>query len=132
MKTTANWAPTTSGWPTHGDPAGSSGLGVRPFDYGPGVGDVLDHDHSPVRFTRPTLAPAAFPRTAKTLFQSLNMPDDTWNPKGLDIPLRRPFEIFIPNVCAIDMDTTGTWPYGRRPEDQVATRLLPMFLDMSV
>ncbi len=58
------------------------------------------------------------------------MPDDSWNPKGLDIPLRRPFEIFVPNVCAIDMDTTGTWPYGRRLEDQVATRFLSMFLDM--
>ena len=44
------------------------------------------------------------------------MPDDTWNTKGLNIPLRRPFEIFIPNVCAIDMDTTGTWPFGRRPK----------------
>jgi hypothetical protein len=33
-------------------------------------------------------------------------------------------------VTAIDMDTTGTWPYGRRPEDQVATRFLSVFLDM--
>ena len=72
----------------------------------------------------------AFPRTRKTLFQKLNMPDDSWNPKGLDIPLRRPFEIFVPNVCAIDMDTTGSWPFGRRPEDQVATRFLSLFLDM--
>ena len=58
------------------------------------------------------------------------MPDSSWNPKGLPIPLRRPFEIFIPNVCAVDMDTTGTWPFGRRLEDQVATRFLSMFLDM--
>jgi hypothetical protein len=29
------------------------------------------------------------------------------------------------------MDTTGTWPFGRRPEDQVATRFLSLFLDMS-
>ena len=28
------------------------------------------------------------------------------------------------------MDTTGTWPFGRRPEDQVATRFLALFLDM--
>ena len=28
------------------------------------------------------------------------------------------------------MDTTGTWPFGRRPEDQVATRFLSLFLDM--
>ena len=59
------------------------------------------------------------------------MPDDSWNRNGLDIPLRRPIEIFIPNVCAIDMDTTGTWPFGRRLEDQVATRFLSLFLDMA-
>jgi hypothetical protein len=57
------------------------------------------------------------------------MPDDSWNPKKLNIPLRRPFEIFVPNVCAIDMDTSGTWPFGRRLEDQVATRFLSLFLD---
>ena len=59
------------------------------------------------------------------------MPDDSWNPKGLNIPLRRPVEIFVPNVNAIDMDTTGTWPFGRRLEDQVATRFLSVFLDMN-
>ena len=73
----------------------------------------------------------AFRRVKKTLFQELNMPDDKWNKKRLPIPLKRSFEIFVPNVCAIDMDTTGTWPYGRRLEDQVATRFLSLFLDMS-
>jgi hypothetical protein len=29
------------------------------------------------------------------------------------------------------MDTNGTWPFGRRPEDQVATCFLAVFLDMS-
>ena len=38
---------------------------------------------------------------------------------------------FCPKVLSIDMDTTGTWPYGRRLEDQVATRFLSLFLDMS-
>jgi hypothetical protein len=33
-------------------------------------------------------------------------------------------------VESIDMDTNGTWPFGRRPEDQVATRFLSIFLDM--
>jgi hypothetical protein len=51
------------------------------------------------------------------------MPDDSWNP-GPDIPLRRS-EIFVPNVCAIDMDTTGTSGRSTSPEDQVATRLAP-------
>ena len=32
-------------------------------------------------------------------------------------------------MCAIDVDTTGTWPFGRRLEDQVATRFLSLFLD---
>ena len=49
---------------------------------------------------------------------------------GSNIPLKRAFEVFVPNVCAIDMDTTGTWPFGRRLEDQVATRFLSVFLDM--
>ncbi|HUK33929.1 MAG TPA: hypothetical protein VLV86_08480, partial [Vicinamibacterales bacterium] len=35
------------------------------------------------------------------------------------------------NVAAIDMDTNGSWPYGRRLEDQVATRFLSIFLDMA-
>jgi hypothetical protein len=73
----------------------------------------------------------AFPLVEKVLFQPLRLPDDSWNPKGVDIPLRRAFEVFVPNVCAIDMDTTGTWPFGRRLEDQVATRFLALFLDMS-
>ena len=57
------------------------------------------------------------------------MPDNSWNNGGQKIALKRTFEIFIPNVCAIDMDTTGSWPFGRRPEDQVATRFLSFFLD---
>jgi hypothetical protein len=107
------------------------GWGFGPSISALGLKTSFNHDNSPVSIHR-TYATAleAFPRAKKTLFQALNMPDDSWNPKGLNIPLRRPFEIFVPNVCAIDMDTTGTWPYGRRLEDQVATRFLSMFLDM--
>jgi len=107
------------------------GWGFGPSISALGLRTSFDHDNSPVSVHKTyVLAIEAFPRVKKTLFQQLNMPDDKWNKSGLDIPLRRPFEIFIPNVCAIDMDTTGTWPYGRRPEDQVATRFLSMFLDM--
>jgi hypothetical protein len=96
-----------------------------------GLHTSFDHDNSPVSVHKTYATPIeAFPRVKKALFQKLIMPDDKWNKKGLDIPLRRPFEIFVPNVCAIDMDTTGTWPFGRRLEDQVATRFLSMFLDM--
>jgi hypothetical protein len=111
---------------------GHLGWGFGPSISALGLKPSFDHDNSPVSIHKTyDTAIAAFPRTAKTLFQHLNMPDDSWNPKGLNIPLRRPFEIIVPNVCAIDMDTTGTWPFGRRLEDQVATRFLAMFLDMS-
>ena len=107
------------------------GWGFGPSISALGLRTSFDHDNSPVSVHKTYATPIeAFPRAKKTLFQKLNMPDDSWNKKGMDIPLRRPFEIFVPNVCAIDMDTTGTWPFGRRLEDQVATRFLSMFLDM--
>jgi hypothetical protein len=107
------------------------GWGFGPSISALGLATCFDHDNSPVSVHRTyDNVLTAFPRAQKLLFQKLNMPDDSWNPKGLDIPLRRPVEIFIPNVCAIDMDTTGTWPFGRRLEDQVATRFLSLFLDM--
>ena len=77
-----------------------------------------------------SLATPAFPRVRRLILQKLNMPDDSWNTSGKEIPLRRPFEIFVPNVYAIDMDTTARWPFGRRLEDQVATRFLSLFLDI--
>jgi Domain of unknown function (DUF4331) len=107
------------------------GWGFGPSISALGLATSFDHGNSTVSVHKTyDSALEAFPRAKKTLFQPLNMPDDKWNKKGLDIPLRRPFEIFVPNVCAIDMDTTGTWPFGRRLEDQVATRFLSMFLDM--
>ena len=107
------------------------GWGFGPSISALGLATSFDHGNSPVSVHKTyDSAIEAFPRVKKVLFQQLNMPDDKWNRKGLEIPLRRPFEIFVPNVCAIDMDTTGTWPFGRRLEDQVATRFLSMFLDM--
>ena len=107
------------------------GWGFGPSISALGLQTSFNHDNSPVSVHKTySSVVAAFPRVKKTLFQKLNMPDDSWNPKKLNISLRSPFEIFVPNVCAIDMDTTGTWPFGRRLEDQVATRFLAMFLDM--
>lgn len=107
------------------------GWGFGPSISALGLPCAFDHDDSPVSVHKVhATAITAFPRVRKVIFQQLRMPDDSWNPKGLDIALRRPVEIFIPNVCAIDMDTTGTWPFGRRLEDQVATRFLALFLDM--
>jgi Domain of unknown function (DUF4331) len=111
---------------------GHLGWGFGPSITALGLASAFDHDNSPVSLHRTyTHVVDAFPRVSKILFQELNMPDDSWNRKGLPIPLRRPADIFIPNVNSIDMDTTGTWPFGRRLEDQVATRFLSTFLDMS-
>ena len=107
------------------------GWGFGPSISALGLRTSFDHDNAPVSVHRTYSSPVeAFPRVKKVLFQDLTMPDTTWNKRGLHIPLRRALEIFVPNVCAIDMDTTGTWPFGRRLEDQVATRFLSMFLDM--
>jgi len=109
---------------------GHLGWGFGPSVSALGLGTCFDHGNSPVSVYKTyTLAAEAFPRVKKCFFQTLNMPDDSWNPKHLNIPLKKPFEIFIPNTEAIDMDTTGTWPFGRRLEDQVATRFLSIFLD---
>jgi hypothetical protein len=108
------------------------GWGFGPSITALGLKTAFDHSNSPLPVHKEvTSALAAFPRVKKVIFQQLNMPDNSWNKSGKPIPLRRPIEIFIPNVCAIDMDTTGTWPYGRRLEDQVATRFLSLFLDMN-
>jgi hypothetical protein len=111
---------------------GHLGWGFGPSITALGLSSAFDHDNSPVSIHRTyTHVADAFPRVRKILFQELNMPDDSWNPKGFQIPLRRAIDIFIPNVNSIDLDTTGTWPFGRRLEDQVATRFLSTFLDMS-
>jgi hypothetical protein len=108
------------------------GMGFGPSISALGLKSAFDHGNLPVS-THKIFSSVieAFPLVQPVLFQEMRMPDDSWNPKGLNIPLRRPVEIFIPNVNAIDMDTTGTWPFGRRPEDQVATRFLSVFLDMN-
>ncbi len=107
------------------------GWGFGPSISALGLKCAFDHENSPVSVHKVySSVAAAFPKVTKTLFQEMRMPDESWNPKGLDISLRRPVEIFIPNVNSIDMDTTGTWPFGRRLEDQVATRFLSVFLDM--
>ncbi len=108
------------------------GWGFGPSVSALGLPTCFDHDNSPVSVHKTyKLATVAFPRVKDCLFQRLKMPDDSWNKSGKDIPLKRTFEVFIPNLTSVDMDTTGTWPYGRRPEDQVATRFLATFLDMS-
>jgi len=108
------------------------GWGFGPSISALGLPTCFDHDNSPVSVHKTyKLALKAFPRAKKCLFQKLNMPNDDWNTSGKDIPLKRTFEVFVPNLTSVDMDTNGTWPYGRRPEDQVATRFLATFLDMS-
>jgi hypothetical protein len=107
------------------------GWGFGPSISALGLGTCFDHSNSPVSVYKTyKLAIEAFPRVKKCFFQRVNMPDNSWNVKGLDIKPPRTFEIFVPNVASIDMDTNGTWPFGRRFEDQVASRFLALFLDM--
>lgn len=107
------------------------GWGFGPSISALGLGTCFDHSNSPVSVHKTyNLAIKAFPRAKKCFFQRVNMPDNSWNVKNLDIKPPRTFEIFIPNVASIDMDTNGTWPFGRRLEDQVASRFLALFLDM--
>ena len=111
---------------------GHLGWGFGPSITALGLPTCFDHDDSPVSVHKTyKLATAAFPRSKKCFFQALNMPDESWHKGNMEIPLRRTFELFVPNLTSIDMDTTGTWPFGRRPEDQVASRFLSTFLDMS-
>ncbi len=108
------------------------GWGFGPSISALGLGTCFDHGNSPVSVDKTySNAVEAFPRIKKCLFQELNMPDNSWNTSGAKINLKRTYEVFTPNVCAIDMDTNGSWPFGRRPEDQVATRFLSTFLDMA-
>ena len=111
---------------------GHLGWGFGPSITALGLGTCFDHDGSSVSVNRTyDLAIEAFPKAKPCVFQEVNMPDDSWRRnKNVVIPPKRPFEIFVPNVCAIDMDTNGSWPYGRRLEDQVANRFLSIFLDM--
>jgi len=107
------------------------GWGFGPSINALGLNSCFDHSNAPVSvFKTYDLAIEAFKRSKKCFFQRVNMPDNSWNVKGLDIKPPRTFEIFIPNVASIDMDTNGSWPFGRRLEDQVATRFLSLFLDM--
>jgi hypothetical protein len=108
------------------------GWGFGPSVTALGLRGSFNHDNSPVSVYRTyDSVVEAFPRVAKMLFQPMTMPDESWHlHKDVNIPVRRAFEVFVPNVAAIDMDTNGSWPYGRRLEDQVATRFLSIFLDM--
>lgn len=108
------------------------GWGFGPSISALGLSTCFDHSNSPVSIHKTyKLATVAFPRVKKCFFQDVNMSDDSWNTSGKPIKLKKTFEIFLPNVTSIDMDTTGIWPYGRRPEDQVASQFLALFLDMT-
>ena len=105
------------------------GWGFGPSMTAMGLPTCFDHGDVTVSKVVNYVDPiTAFVPVAKCLFQELNMPEG-WNPRNKSIPLKRPYEIVIPNLAAVDMDTTGTWPYGLRPDDQVATRFIALFLD---
>lgn len=110
---------------------GHLGWGFGPSITALGLGSCFDHGGAPVSVhKRYWFATPAFKRGKKCVFQELNMPDVQWKAPDVDVKPLKTFEIFVPNVTSIDMDTNGTWPYGRRLEDQVASRFLSIFLDM--
>jgi hypothetical protein len=71
-------------------------------------------------------------RVIGCLLQPVRMPDASWR-RVAGAPVAMPLvaSLFHPNTLVVDLDTTGTWPFGRRPEDQVASRFTSLFLDMS-
>ena len=84
------------------------GWGFGPSITALGLRCAFDTDNAPVPVHRLYhSAVEAFPRTRQVIFQPLNMPDDSWDVHALGIPLRRPFEIFVPNVCALDMESAA-------------------------
>ena len=65
------------------------GWGFGPSISALGLRTSFDHDNSPVSVHKTYDAAHildAFHRVKKTLFQELNMPDDSWNKKHLKIP----------------------------------------------
>jgi len=72
------------------------------------------------------------PRALKCLLMSLRMPNDEWKNVSKDSSKLHPpivATLFHPNTLKVDMDTNGTFPFGRRPEDQVASRFTSLFLN---
>ena len=129
----ASWAPTISGWRRISSSgwvisAGALARRSRRSDW-PAPSITTIHRSRCTAPTRTSSTPSRASR--RSCFRSSTCPTIAGTRKGLPIPLRRAVDIFIPNVNSIDMDTTGTWPFGRRLEDQVATRFLSTFLDMS-
>lgn len=75
---------------------------------------------------------AAASRVAGCLLQSVKMPPGLkWQRTGVNVSPPMVASLFHPNTLMVDLDTTGTWPFGRRPEDQVASRFTALFLDMN-
>ncbi len=66
--------------------------------------------------------------------QTVRLPEDVkWKTPRSDaagIRMPRVISLFLPNVMTVDLDTTGTWPFGHRPNDQIGGRFNALFLKM--
>jgi hypothetical protein len=66
--------------------------------------------------------------------QAVRLPADVqWKTPRSDLEgvhMPRVISLFLPNVMTVDLDTTGTWPFGHRPTDQLASRFTTLFLKM--
>lgn len=97
------------------------GWGFAPSVSALGLGTCFDHDNSRVSVHKTyDLATAAFPRVKRCFFQTLHMPDDTWNKSGKPIREKRTFEIFLPNVTRVDRVAPSV--RGRRSTSVIRTR----------
>jgi hypothetical protein len=73
---------------------------------------------------------AQVPHAVNCLTQRMRMADDSWRVNKFE-KIKPPvvLQLFHPNTLVVDLDTTGTWPFGRRPEDQIASRFTSLFLN---
>ena len=103
------------------------GWGFAPSISALGLKTSFDHDNSPVSVNRtPATAADAFLRGRRRSSADENA-GQLLESAGMDIPLRR-----APSRCSCRTSTRSTWtrptwPFGRRLEDQVATRFLALF-----
>jgi hypothetical protein len=64
--------------------------------------------------------------------QVIKLSDQKWRTSRTPPDLQPPLVIslFFPNVMAVYLDTTGTWPFGQRLTDPMPGRFGALFLDM--
>ena len=91
---------------------------------------VFSPNKEPVNTSAWTLVKAT-PRLLTCLLMRVQMADNSWKTARTNFKPPVVATLFWPNTLTVDLDTNGTWPFGRRPEDQVASRFTALFLNMA-